>query len=72
MRYPKWFSRWRLQVWDNRLADYRKEWNRAIAAGDEHQHPEAFDAVNEDRFWERLVTRGMAKRVLWRKRLGVR
>lgn len=62
MRYPKWFARWRLQVWDNRLADARKEWNRAEVANQP-------DGVL---FWERRVTRALVKRVKWLKRAGVR
>lgn len=73
MRYPKWFARWRLQVWDNRLTDARKEWNRASVIGP------VVDAVSPvassetlEQFWERQVTKAMVKRVLWRKRLGIK
>lgn len=72
MKYPKWFARWRVTVWDKRLASYRREWQLAIEHQDDHQHPEAFAAVNVDAFWERLVTKALAKRVLWRKRAGIR
>lgn len=73
MRYPKWFARWRLQVWDNRLTDWRKEWNRATLVGPDRQWAEqAIDGVTQEAFWERLVTKALLKRTTWRKRAGVR
>lgn len=62
------FARWRVRVWDRRLARYRQEWNRATA---DHMHPESLDAVSTDMFWERLVTQAMDKRTTWRKRAGI-
>lgn len=69
MRYPKAFARWRLKVWTRRLAAMRREWSRAIESQDDHQHPEALAAVNEDLFWERLVTKALVKQTKWRKRV---
>jgi len=71
MRYPKWFARWRVTVWDRRLKEYRAEWNKprpTLELGDW----KPLDAVDVDAFWERMVTKAMLKRVMWRKRAGVR
>lgn len=73
MRYPKWFARWRLQVWDNRLADWRREFNQVTVAGPDRKAAEqAIDGVTQERFYERLVTHCLRKRVLWRKRAGIK
>lgn len=66
------FARWRLKVWDRRLARYRADWYAAIdRQSADHMHPESLDAVSTDMFWERLVTQAMAKRTTWRKRAGI-
>lgn len=64
------YARWRVKVWDKRLARYRKEWNRVVVPG----QPDfaLHEDVNTDAFWEQLVTRAMRKRTKWRKRAGVR
>ena len=66
------FARWRVKVWDRRLAAYRKAWNRAIDVADEHQHPEAYTARSVDETYEQLVTDALIRRTKWRKRAGVR
>lgn len=63
------FARWRVRVWDRRLTAYRKAWHQAM---DDHQHPEAYAAVEVDVLYERLVTKALMKRTAWRKRAGVR
>lgn len=68
VRYPKWFAKWRLQVWDNRLTDWRKEWNQTTVAGPNQLSP--LSSVNEEQFWERLVTKALLKRTKWRKVKG--
>lgn len=72
MKWPKRFCLWRVRVWDRRLAVYRHDWQAEIDGADEHQHPEALNAVTVDQFWERLVTQAQLKRVKWRKRAGIR
>ena len=67
------FARWRMRVWDRRLKAHQKEWHQAIDAGaDNHLHPESLHAVEQDVFYERLVTHALRKRTKWRKRAGVR
>jgi hypothetical protein len=69
MRYPKRFARWRVAVWGRRLAAYREQWHKAEKAGPGAGEVDAVPAVL---FWERLVTQALVKRVLWRKRAGMR
>ena len=64
----KLFARWRVKVWDRRLAKLRRAWQQAVERQGEHQHPEALDAVRVDRFFEQLVTQAMRRRTKWRKR----
>lgn len=68
MRYPKWFARWRLRVWDRRLVVYRAEWDQASKDPDRQAAELAMDGVTADKFWERLVTKAMLKRTYWRTR----
>lgn len=71
MTWPKWFARWRLRVWDRRLAVYRREWNRVTVAGPDPDHVGRYlDHVNAEAFWERLVTKALVKRTKWRKAKG--
>lgn len=67
------YARWRVKVWDKRLARYRKLWDgQMVQQTQDHMHPESLEAVSTDVFWAQLVTRAMRKRTKWRKRAGVR
>lgn len=73
MRYPKWFARRRVRVWDRRLRLWQREFNKATqVSADRQWAEEALNSVTQEQFWERLVTRALTKRTLWRKRAGVR
>jgi hypothetical protein len=66
--YPKWFARWRTGVWSRRLVEYQHQLNKVVPVAPKLP----LDAVDAKAFWERLVTKALLKRTLWRKRAGIR
>lgn len=66
MRYPKWFARRRLQLWDDRLKARQADYNTVLS----NMHLCGLEPSDPGR--EAAVTQALLKRTLWRKRAGVR
>lgn len=66
MRYPKWFARWRLQLWDDRLKARQSDYNTVLS----NMHLCGLESSDPGR--EAAVTEALRNRTKWRKRAGVR